>query len=62
MQTFICLKILWETFPEEMIGHWTFHVFKSRWKDYKKHPSTDVLCVNALFRLECFQLMAEIAI
>ena len=36
--------------------------FQSQWKDYKKHPSGDVLCVNVLFRLECCQIMVEIAI
>ena len=49
-------KIIKSTLPENL------SCFKSQWKDYKKHPSGDVLCVNVLFRLECFQIMVEIAI
>ena len=60
MQTFICAKVFLKRFLEAMNGHWKFPSLIK--KDYKEHCSRDVMCNNVSFRLESFQIMAEITI
>ena len=57
IQTSICTKILLKRFPEVTIGQWIFCVLSLN-ETIKK--DIQVLCNNVPFRMESFQIMAEL--
>ena len=57
IQTSICIKILLKRFPEATIGQWIFCVLSLN-EMIKK--DIQVLCNNVPFRMESFQIMAEL--